>query len=162
MSLDISSAYEHQVYNLFHLNRIEENKLLLRSIIERLINFLKLKRLVVDNDSGNVFFIDHKLKHLLHVVGEKSRLTTMFIEWYKTAWYDYETAFTPKYDYLVLNISIYLKHCTAHLPVIQIASNYVHFLNGLYNTDTQHFFDLNNTQIKHIYTIQKIAQNYIN
>lgn len=160
MSRELSSEYEYEVYKLFHLNRIEENILILRSVIERFIMFLKLKRFVVDNESGNVFSIDHKLKHLLHEVGEKKILTPMFIEWYKTAWLDYETAFKPKYDYLVLNLNIYLKHCTAHLPVIQIASNYVHFLNGLYNTDTQQFFKLTNMQIKHIYTVQKCEQNY--
>jgi hypothetical protein len=122
--------------------------------------FLKLKKFVFDNESGKVFSIDHKLKNLVHQVGKKSMLTPMFIEWYKTAWLDYETSFKPKYDYLVLNLNVYFKHCTAHLPVIQISSNYVHFLNGLYNTDTQQFFQLNNSRIKYIYTVQKCEQNY--
>lgn len=161
MHVEISKEYEHQVYKLFHQNNIEENRILLRSVIQRFVLFLKLSRFVIDKESGKLFSIDHKLKHFLHLVGKKEIVISMFIDWYKTAWLDYETSFKPKYEYLILNLKVFLYHGEIHVPVVTISSNYVHFLNGLQNTDEQQFYSLNDMAIKQIYTTNKIEQNYM-
>ena len=160
MHIEISKEYDKKVYELYHLNRIEENRILLRNTTQRFVLFLKLSRFVIDVDSGKLFSIDHKLKHFLHTVGEKNMVISMFIDWYKTSWLDYETLFKPNYEYLLLNLNLFLNRDIVYIPVVKISSNYVHFINGLHNMDTRQFYLLNDMKIKNVYTTNKIEQNY--
>jgi hypothetical protein len=162
MSFEISNKYESKCYNLFHLNRDPENRELLKKIIGRFVLYLKMNRLVVDDDEI-VYSIDFKYPCLLHMKGEKKQsIIPLFINWYKTTLNDYDVIFQTNYEYITNNLLIYLKHCSANLPVIQVSNNYIQFLNGLYNTETQIFYNSTNQSLKkkRIFTTQKIEHNF--
>ena len=160
MDIEISREYNHKVYKLFNQNKIEKDRNLLRRVIQRFVLFLKLSRFVIDKKNFTVYSIDHKLKHFLHRVGKKNDVITMFIHWYKTSWLDYETSFEPKYEYLRLNLNLFLHHNVLHVPVVSISPNYVHFFDGLHDTNVQQFYPLNDIKIKNIYTTHKIERKY--
>ena len=162
MNREPSDGYVPDCYNLFDQNRIPENRKTLLLVIERFIIYLRGCRFVLD-EKDNLYSKDRKYTYLLNYKDKKKNaIIPMFIEWYKKSWNDYHTLFEVNSKYLTSNLEVYLKHSVRHIPTVQIHTEYVHYLNGMYNMKTQTFYKLDNKYLKKesIYTTNKMNRFY--